>query len=180
MLNQQIITEWIALKEKITNLIKDLKAQAQQNNHSQLNELEQQLQAKNQAIKDKEREIYDLEQDGIKTISDGSSPEIIFEEFSKKITLREELQQLIIERQTLLNKLNKLFPLRNELVKLNRLYSLEQSLQQRESENKDYLARIERAETNWNASEKKLDLIRDLLGTKQLNKLISLYKKGQI
>jgi len=52
--------------------------------------------------------------------------------------------------------------------------------QQNQVTNQEYEERVKRAEEKWSNSEKKLEKIRDLLGTEQINKLKRLYKEGSI
>ena len=71
-----------------------------------------------------------------------------------------------------------------ELVQENRqlhyLYSLETSLHNRAEENKAYEARLARELQKLTNLEQKLEKIRNLVADQQLNKLIALYKKGEI
>ena len=66
------------------------------------------------------------------------------------------------------------------LIELNHLHTLQDSLKHRESENKDYISRIERAEEKQELTEKKLELVRDLLVTNKLTKLQTLFTQGKI
>ena len=63
---------------------------------------------------------------------------------------------------------------------LHYLFSCETSLKNRAGENQQYEARLRISCEKYTRLEQKLEQIRDLLADEKLNKLMALYKKGEI
>ena len=183
MLHQQLLESWTNLQQKLRTTLNHLKTRT---SPTILN-LENQILTKLREIKTKQQQLNNLPSPSREQAALGEVPRESNDPYQQqRNNLNSQIYELQKQKDTLFQQLANTHPFLTELnhqlsIKDVVIKELHQHLhQKRENEQSLYEKQLTIMTDKWNASERKLDRIKDLIANNNLPKLKQLIQQGKI